>query len=353
MMKITDEMIEKYLSEKRTLNVHNSDNTTRRYRNEVHRWIAFLQSEAAATDEGKGANELVLEFIDNLEQTGAPSKQIKATLHILNNFHSYFDQEFPGNPFEALAKQYRIDKKETTLKAIERDNLLMTDDEILKIIKWAWSKTKNSNMFYTAYRNAVMIEMLAEYGLRISALIGINIADVDLDRRCIYINESKNQKPYVIPIINKIIMVNDYLRIYFTKFGYSLGPIAYDSRPLFLSGEDKNRISDSTARRCINRVFARVGLYASQRSTHQLRHYRATKYYREGMSPELISQIMGMSVETLKKTYLHIGHTDIVDQFERWNVTGKQQFECPACGYRAGNKTQEKVSLINVLNRRK
>ena len=338
----TATMIENYLAEKRTLNVHNSDHTTRKYRNDLIKWFTFLNGQNC------GMNIAAKNFIAFLHESGANSKQIKTNLHILNNYYMFND--LPENPFEKLAKDYKLNKKEMGFKAISRDELVMSEDEVSKIIKRAWDRTKSSAKFYAAYRDAFMIDMLAEYGLRISALIGINIADVDLDGRCIYIRESKNQNPYVIPIINKIHMVNDYLRIYFNKAGHPLGRMSDDTRPLLVS-DNEQRISDSTARRCVNSAFARVGLYADQRSTHQLRHYRATRYYREGMSTELISQIMGMSVDTLKKTYLHIGHSDIVDQYEKWNVTGKQQFECPACGYKAGNKGHEKKSLIRLLNK--
>ena len=68
------------------------------------------------------------------------------------------------------------------------------------------------------------------------------------------------------------------------------------------------------------------------RSTHQLRHFRATQNYKDGMSMDLISRIMGVSVETLKAVYLHVNTDDIIEQYERWAKTNKG-FVCPECGY--------------------
>ena len=122
--------------------------------------------------------------------------------------------------------------------------------------------------------------------------------------------------------------------------------ISGDERALFLSNTGK-RLSDTSARRAVNAIATEIGLYDSGRSTHQLRHYRATKYYKDSMPLDLISQIMGVSVPVLKRTYLHLTDDDTIRQYETWLDSKKPEsdYKCPRCGYSHEEKQIVKPKL--------
>ena len=139
--------------------------------------------------------------------------------------------------------------------------------------------------------------------------------------------DSKNGLPYPVPIKRLITIIREYLLI---RTG-CMKP-ARDQCALLLSRTGR-RLSDTSTRRAINKIGMKVGIYRPDRSTHQLRHYRATEYYKKCMDPELISQIMGVSVKVLKKTYLHITDKDTVSQYENWEDDLHSRSFCPKCGH--------------------
>ena len=322
--------IDAYLHHKTVNNLHNSDNTTRAYRTVLNQWLGYHIV-------GKMSKHIPLQeqakhYRDHLVKT-RDSKQAKTVLYILTDYYS-FKMQFSktsneaGNPFADLAKQFKVNKKERHMKRIERDEKVLTDIEVAMMLKHADTLTYNKSgmQYYFAHRNWLIIKMLAEYGMRLSSLMSVNLLDIDFRRRKIIL-ESKNQKPYPLPILN---MVDDLsYHIEHVRNPRWKGELKI---PLFLS-KNGRRLSDTSARRAINRIAARLNLYKPQRSTHQLRHYRATRYYKEGMRVDLIAQIMGLSVPVLKETYLHLTHDDTVQEFERWTQGLDKKFKCPKCGY--------------------
>jgi len=335
------EDIDTYLHYKTVNNLHNSPNTTRSYRVVLKQWHEYHSRIIYRLS----IKEQATLYRDHLVKT-RDSEQVKIVLHILSDFYSFLNQYYHSstdhteNPFAELVKQFRVSKKESHAKKIKRDETVLTEIEVMMMLKQADTMTyhKSGLAYYFTHRNQLILKMLAEYGMRLSSLMSINLSDIDFRRRKIIV-QSKNQKPYPLPIVN---MVDD-LRHH----------VEHVRAPAFMSGaedalflsRDGKRLSDTYARKCINDIAAKVGLYKSQRSTHQLRHYRATHYYKEGMRVDLIAQIMGLSVPVLKETYLHITHDDTVREFEAWAQGSNKKFVCPECGY---DERKIKPKLVEV-----
>jgi len=338
------EDIDTYLHYKTVNNLHNSENTTRSYRIVLNQWLGY-HLELGKMSQPMPVTEQATLYRDHLV-TVRDSKQVKIVLHILADFYSFLNQYYHSstahteNPFAELVKHFRVSKKEVNAKRIKRDEIVLTEIEVMMMLKQAEIMTyhKSGLKYYFAHRNQLILKMLAEYGMRLSSLISINLSDIDFRRRKIIV-QSKNQKPYPLPIVN---MVDDLRHHVEHVRGPAFMSGAEDA--LFLS-KDGKRLSDTYARKCINDIAAKVGLYKHQRSTHQLRHYRATRYYKEGMMVDLIAQIMGLSVPVLKETYLHLTHDDTVRQFEAWTQGLKKKFVCPKCGY---DERKSKPKLAEV-----
>lgn len=338
--------IDAYLHHKTVNNIHNSENTTRAYRSHLNQWHNFFHEHLLPEPKMNLSAQTrfwAKEYRDHLVKD-RDSKIVKTVLYILTDFYSWkmnFSKELnlTGNPFEDLAKRFRVSKKESHRKRILRDEKVLTDIEVAMMLKHAETLTYNKAGldYYLAYRNWLIIKMLSEFGMRVSSLISINVSDIDFLRRKIIV-ESKNQKPYPVPIMNVVDDLNHYIhhvrkQVFKDDYGF-----------LFMSKNGK-QLSDTSARRAVNAIAEKLNLYEPQRSTHQLRHYRATKYYREGMQVDLISEIMGVSVPVLKETYLHLTHDDTVREFERWSQGLDKKFVCPECGY---DERKVKPKLMEV-----
>ena len=322
-MKITIKNIEEFLSNKQLNNVFNSPNTVRSYRARLMSWHAF----SGGIDNIDMANKYLQSLV-----TAHGSKTVKITLYILKSFYDWLGA--PENPFKNISNQYRVSKKEAATKKLDRDHRVYSRNEIDKLISHAYGKivyldSKYAIDYYLAYRNWFMIFLLSEYGMRISGLVGVNVNHVKFETRCMTIYDSKNGEPYPVPLKSNLAALRSYLAVR-TRI---MGALPGSKKALLLSKTGK-RLSDTSARRAINELAAEIGLYDAGRSTHQLRHYRATRYFNDGMPLDLISIIMGVSVQVLKSTYLHLTEADTVRQYENWldNPNG-HGFICPACGY--------------------
>ena len=335
-MIITLQKIDEFLADRKLKNIFNSENTVRTYRGQLVAWAEY-SSENGFLDDSGSANR----YLQHLAAIGRGSKTVKTTLYILKSFYDWLGGD--QNPFSDLAAEYRVSKKETAAKKLERDHRVYSADDVGRLLNHARGKIGNQSGidYYLAYRNWFMIYLLSEYGMRISGLMGVNVNHIKFETRCMTIYDSKNQTPYPVPLKTSLTAVRSYLAVR----GRIMGEIPNVKKALFLSHTGK-RLSDTSARRAINDLAAEIGLYDAGRSTHQLRHYRATRYFADGMPLDLISIVMGVSVPVLKSTYLHLTETDTVKQYETWLDHAKTgHFVCPRCGYGDNEKVQDRPVL--------
>ena len=331
--------IDKFIAEKKLNNIFNSEHTIRSYHNKLSVWSKFSEGR----DDIETAKKY-LEFLVSLYD----SKSVKTTLYVLKSFYDWLGTD--PNPFKKIVTQYQVSKKESHMKRIERDLIVYSDSDIECLLNKAKSIITEQNHstidYYLAYRNWFIILLMSEYGMRIGGLMGTDIGHLQFKRRLLTIYDSKNGKPYPVPITSLMNELRGYLNVRNTLMKDTL----YDEKALFLSNTGK-RLSDTSARRAINTIADEAGLYDAGRSTHQLRHYRATKYYKEGMSLDLISQIMGVSVEVLKKTYLHLTDEDTIRQYEGWleSKTTDTAFRCPRCGYSKESVIETKKPNLKII----
>jgi integrase len=331
--------INKFLSEKKLNNVFNSDNTTRAYKNKLIAWLKFSN--------GKDDTETAKKYLEFLVAV-YDSKSVKATLYILKSFYDWLGTD--PNPFLKIVTQFQINKKETAQKRLKREGYVYSDSDVKDLLTTAKqiadSKPKDMIDYYLAYRNWFVIIMMSEFGMRIGGLMGTDVDHINFERRLMTIFDSKNGQPYPVPIKS----IQSDLRGYLNIRNTLMKDVSRETKALFLSNTGK-RLSDTSARRSVNAIAEEIGLYDAGRSTHQLRHYRATKYYKEGMPLDLISQIMGVSVGVLKRTYLHLTDDDTIRQYESWLESKKTEsdFKCPRCGYSKESIIETKKPKLEVV----
>lgn len=331
--------ITKFIAEKKLNNIFNSEHTIRSYHNKLLAWYKFSNG----CDDVETAKKY-LEFLAGVYS----SKSVKATLYILKSFYDWLDVD--PNPFKKLASQFQVNKKESNRKRLERDLIVYSDADIKLLLqranKIADEQYHTTIDYYLAYRNWFIILMMSEFGMRIGGLMGADVNHINFERRLLTIYDSKNGQPYPCPIKS----IQNDLKGYLNVRNTLMNGICIDEMALFLSKTGK-RLSDTSARRAVNAIADEIGLYDSGRSTHQLRHYRATKYYKEGMPLDLISQIMGVSVGVLKKTYLHLTDDDTVRQYEGWLDSKKSgsDFSCPRCGYPDKSEIESQKPNLKIV----
>ena len=336
---ITQIEIEKYITEKRANNLITSVNTEIHYKFKLNEWLKFCQ--------GDDSIENALKYRDFLTFRCKDSIYMQQVLYVLGNFYDFMQKE--ENPFMSIIKTFKVKKNDIALKQIERNEKALSDEEVQKIINIAKEMIKEKEKhglkpaLFFAQRNYFTLMMLYTFGMRINSLLSIKLEHIDFEKNKIMLYECKTN-PYPIPIEP----IEQELKLYINQRNQFLASkkiyppetpeVRFKTRSpktdngyLFVIGSGK-KLSHLVAREAINDIIKKTNIYKTGKSTHQLRHYRATKNYKYGMPMDLISSIMGVSVKTLKKIYLHVNDDDIIAQYSKWAKT-KRGFVCPVCGY--------------------
>jgi site-specific recombinase XerD len=150
----------------------------------------------------------------------------------------------------------------------------------------------------TRLRNHALLQTLAETGGQVSAILGLNIADIKLDRQSIIIPiMGKGSHTYQITLGASLPSVKAYLT--------ARGLPPDDNLPLFVSHDARHegqRMSRFIAWRIVQRAARAVGL--PRVSPHDLRHWRAQQLILTGASPEEVQQRLGhRSLHTIHTYY--------------------------------------------------
>lgn len=151
-------------------------------------------------------------------------------------------------------------------------------------------------------RDRLIIKMLAHTGMRRFELAGLDVRDIDFDKRLLHIREGKGGKGRVVPMTKEL--ASD-LRIYLNKQPRNAGPV-------FVAERDPKKHGHLSPRQ-INNIVAEVGRRAGIANPnpkyqvincHLFRHSFARLWKDQGQSIESLSKILGhTSVATTWDTY--------------------------------------------------
>jgi site-specific recombinase XerD len=152
----------------------------------------------------------------------------------------------------------------------------------------------------TGRRNRAIIEILYRVGLRVSELVNLKWADVDLIELILTIRHGKGNKDRVIPLgqksENRLSIMKgdqpDYTRFVFTQIR--------DSKPISV--------------RYVQQMIARAAKKAriDHRVTpHTLRHTFATELLNDGFNLREVQTLLGHSHVSTTEIYTHLSMVDI------------------------------------------
>ncbi|MDD6345032.1 MAG: tyrosine recombinase XerC [Oscillospiraceae bacterium] len=157
-------------------------------------------------------------------------------------------------------------------------------------------------------RDYCIITLFLNCGMRLSELIGLNIADIDFEDYHLKVL-GKGDKERII-YLNKacIASINDYMEI--------RKNIETDTDALFLSNQ-KKRISKRRVQQIVENTLRASGLDGKGITTHKLRHTAATLMYQYGETDVLtLKEILGHSTVATTEIYTHLSDQIMRDAIE-------------------------------------
>jgi len=157
-----------------------------------------------------------------------------------------------------------------------------------------------------AIRNRAMVELLYATGVRVGELAGMDVDDLDLDRRTLRVIGKGNKErtvPYGLPAA---VAVDDWLRR-----GRPL--LAADaSGPALFLGARGRRVDQRQVRAVVKDLLDALGDTAAT-GPHALRHSAATHLLDGGADLRAVQEILGHSSLATTQIYTHVS----VDRLRR------------------------------------
>ena len=158
-------------------------------------------------------------------------------------------------------------------------------------------------------RDFAIITLFLNCGLRLSELVGINIADIKFDDQKMTVIGKGNKERSIYLNKSCINAIKSYLNVRPKE------DVKKDSKnsdkALFLSSY-RQRISKRTVENVVSRELQKAGLDTTKYSTHKLRHTAATLMYKYGnVDIRALQELLGHQSISTTEIYTHVDNEQV------------------------------------------
>ena len=180
---------------------------------------------------------------------------------------------------------------------------ILTQDEVKELFK-ACEYSHVSERF--RLRDKAILAVLYSCGLRRNEAVGLDISDIDFEKKVVHVrNGSRNKKR-----VNPYVPINDFNLNLIEDYILNSRPQFYNSdstEALFTNKNGKRMLGKSFADRLkvIVRATENEAMIEKNICPHNLRHSVATHLLQRGMPIELVSKFLGHSSIESTQIYTH------------------------------------------------
>ena len=148
-------------------------------------------------------------------------------------------------------------------------------------------------------KHRAALTLIYSSGLRISELINLKLADIDVVRRQIFIRSGKGRKDRV------VVLAESFLPMYQNYMA------TYQPKVYFIEGKPGVKYSVESVRAVVRRSAQRAGI-TKRVTPHTLRHSFATHLLENGVDIRHIQELLGHSSPNTTMIYTHVSRKDIL-----------------------------------------
>jgi integrase/recombinase XerD len=265
-----------------------SQNTILAYGKDLKRFATFLARRHKNRIEQVNREDVV-DFLSSLYKEKLDSRSVARYLVSIRGIFKYALTEglLETDPTENLESPKIRQSLPTYLRVDEVDRLLAAPDLGTPI----------------GLRDRAMLEVLYSTGLRVSELLNLRVADVDLRAGCVRC-VGKGDKERLVPIGRKAIAaVEQYLAESRPRFS-RVGSPAPHGQVLFLTRRGR-RLSRVTIWKLMHDYGVRLGL-RGRLTPHKLRHSFATHLLERGADLRSVQLMLGHADISTTQIYTHV-----------------------------------------------
>jgi integrase/recombinase XerC len=303
------------------LNENASVNTLRAYDSDLSQFLQFLaertgrrRSEVAPAEFD---HQHIRAFLSELHRRGNSRSSAARKLAAIRAFGRYLRREgfVDGDPASLVGTPRREVRLPAHLGEAEMTRLLEMPDASQPLGR----------------RDRAILELFYASGLRLSELVGLDVADVNLSSRVVRVM-GKGRKERIVPFNRS---TESALRAWLADWE-SFAPAAANERaprassrrlrgparlPLFLNyqgGRLSTRSVDRLVRRYVAACSTRFGI-----SPHALRHSFATHLLERGADLRAIQELLGHARLSTTQRYTHLNASQLLETYRKAHPRGK------------------------------
>ena len=278
-----------------------SSNTSEAYRSDITQLTQWLESPAEGSDAPQSwadvSREQLLGYISHLKSREYAVTTIARKIAALKSFFSYMTVHglIDTDPSEGLTSP-KVGRSLPSPLGVEEVEVLLNQPR--------------GNSAPEAMRASAMLEMLYATGMRVSELVSLNVADVNLEEgyvRC----RGKGYKERIIPIypeaVRSLLAYIDEARPRLRR--------RRDEPALFLNRRG-NRLTRQGFWLLLKGLAAEAGISHSI-TPHTLRHSFATHLLRGGAALRHVQELLGHSSISTTQIYTRLAHDQLRDEYDR------------------------------------
>lgn len=279
---------------------NSSKNTVRSYENDLGEFCDYLRRHQMDVVGSQGIDlakisPLVLRCYLNVLFPKNEAASIARKLSCLRSFFRFFVKQglLTSNPADAIHSPKIPKKLPRYLNVDEMTAVLATNFDLKKFGK----------------RDRAILELLYSSGLRVSELVGLNVANVDFDNAMVSVC-GKGNKERIVPVGS---YAEKALRDYAEE--RRVLPCLQDPNAFFLN-KNGTRLTVRTVQRLVSQVITEMGLNKTV-TPHTLRHSFATHMLGSGADLRTIQELLGHESLSTTQKYTHVSVEELSQIYDK------------------------------------
>jgi integrase/recombinase XerD len=273
-----------------------SSHTIEAYRRDLVGYAEFLASRDVTSVEDVGRDD-VTAFVAALTSLGLAPTSVQRKVSAIKGFHRFLvrDGVTENHPTARLPLP----------KVPERLPDVLSIADVDKLLAQPFPDGP------PGVRDRTILETLYGCGLRVSELVGLDVADVDLARGFVRVL-GKGGKERLVPVAGAAARaLDDYLEDARPYLRTKTGVRRQDPSAVFLSVRG-SRLTRQSVHGLVRRYGGRVGLEAHP---HTLRHSFATHLLEGGADLRALQEMLGHADIATTQLYTHVDRTHIREEY--------------------------------------
>lgn len=266
------------------------------YRREILRAIEFLSGEFATTAPGQVTAQQVRSLLAHLHAEGLAPRSVERALASLRTYFRYLVREdmLAASPAEAVAHPRRPRRAPAVVPL-----------HVLEELMDAFPDTPAGR------RDRAAMELLYGAGLRVGELVGLDLADVQLDQRLLRVR-GKGRKERLVPFGRR---AAEAIAVWLPDRAELRRSKCLDHDALFVN-QRGGRLTDRSVRRALNAAVAGIS-DRHHLHPHALRHAFATHLLEAGMDLRAIQELLGHASLATTQIYTSVDLAHLMNEHRR------------------------------------